>query len=327
MTVQPALAAVIRRSSLDEPGFSVEIPRPLTSAQRFWFHGCVPERQLMAAAVATAEPKRARKVKFLSCGSVTFVEVNRVTGAHRVVANACESRACPRCGRKQQAESSDRLALWLGNPKPKQFRMITLTMKSTDAPLKQQLSALRASFRRLRQTTLWKTTQSFGKAVIEITYNHERRQWHPHLHVLSRGKFISQMNLADTWSMCSKGSRICDVRAVKNGKHCARYMAKHLGKPPDFYDAPNALALAVEWYKAIRNAKMLLSFGDAPPLPELEKAEGPEADPNLWHTLGTLEDILAAQERGEQWAKEIIEAILKGHTTAGPPSTIDEENI
>lgn len=149
-------------------------------------------------------------------------------GEARLVIGPCRNRACPTCARhtsQRAAARIEELMQVIDCP-----RMLTLTIRSGDTPLAEQLKHLWESFRRLRQTRLWRDTQRGAIAVIECTLNLKTRQWHPHLHVILDGDYVPQPVWSTTWTTASGGSPVVDIRLIRSRKAAATYVASYLTK-------------------------------------------------------------------------------------------------
>jgi hypothetical protein len=109
------------------------------------------------------------------------------------------------------------------------LRFITLTLKTSDAPLPAQLDRLYDSFHRLRRLSLWKKTVTGGILFVELTVT-KTGQWHPHLHILTSGKFLPQAALSNAWRNITGDSWIVDVRLIRNPAIAAGYVTKYAGK-------------------------------------------------------------------------------------------------
>lgn len=311
--------AAKRPTSLDNGGFSVETHKSMSPSQRLFWGESLYEKQLLDEVVRRWEPKKSRARKIRSCSSHILVLHNLRTDKLRLGTNACEHRMCPRCSKALRMELALRVEKWVGKPKAKTLRFITLTLKATNEPLKEQLTHLQASFRRLRQTTLWKNSQTKGKAFIEVTWNAQTHQWHPHLHILSFGRFILQHRLADVWQQCSGGSRIVDVRMIHTSTKASRYVSKYVGKAPNLTEEKLALDLTREYYEATRDRKMILSFGDAGPLPELTDDDDPDPLYRSWLVIGTLEAFQKYAAAGSAFHQHILRRLSDQTTLKSPP--------
>lgn len=238
--------------------------------------------------------------RYTECCSNALVSRNKKTLKLRIQYETCGSRFCPNCAYRYRRDLAERIIKRIGIVKPKVWRFLTLTVKSTDQPLAAQLDDLRKSFRRLRQTTLWLSTQLLGYAVIEITFNHESQRWHPHLHVLTRGQYIDQKKLSAQWAESSRGSSIVDVRMIKNGRHAVHYICKYLGKAPGLLSEKEPIERMIEYLDAVRHRKMVIGYG----VNMLsESRDLPLAIPSVnldWEPLMPLQLLLTLSNAGDR---------------------------
>jgi len=200
---------------------------------------------------------------------------------------------------------------------------VTLTLKHTRAPLRQQLDFLRASFRRLRQRKCWKACTYYGYGTIEITFNAHTQEWHPHLHILVNSDFIPKPAIKKAWESITRGSYIVDIRPVKSVAGVAEYITSYIAKPPpiETFDEPNLL---IEYYQAIYYGRLMIQFGKKrPPLP----ARVDDGYPNDWLPKRTLNSVLADASRGDQASIAILAQVGRylepwGESDSDPPAYV-----
>ncbi|MEN6301375.1 MAG: protein rep, partial [Armatimonadia bacterium] len=211
----------------------------------------------------------ARLTRFAACGSQTWIEAQRLSpirpapgqpdpfSAARLRCNCCRDRFCTPCAAtRARVLARSLIALLAGHT----ARFITLTLRSTDEPLSDQIDHLYASYRSLRKTRLWTANVTAAAAMLEITRNKATGRWHPHLHVLAEGRFIPHADLRKAWTTASNGSFICDIRMVKDLAKAATYVAKYVSKPMVATYASSVEAIA-EALAALRHRRMVLLTG------------------------------------------------------------------
>lgn len=295
----------------------------------------LPDSKLRLATldVLSTEPHHASDLdRYRSCGTTAWVDYSPTTASYRVRANHCGLRYCPRCQRLRAHQAADQLRDYLGHIDRNSYKLITLTLRHSSAPLDRQLDLLVASFRRLRQRKLWRSYVTGGYAVIEITYNPAKLEWHPHLHIIARCKYIPHHALAATWLAVTHTSMIVDIRVIRDAPHAARYIAKYLGKSPDWlaYDASHDRLR--EYLNAIRRRRLLIRFGDTP---VLRRQPTPPVPPTTdWEPVSPLLTLLADARSGDTTAQAIVSKALHSpwdtissrldairHRTHDPPTT------
>ena len=128
----------------------------------------------------------------------------------------------------------------VGESPGNQFRFITLTLRHTDTPLADKLDRLTACFKKLRNSKCWKETQTGGAVMIEVKYDRDTGEWHPHLHIVAEGFFLHHQDLSAAWHAITTDSFRVDIRAIKTTKDAAFYVAKYVskGSNDDVYYTP-----------------------------------------------------------------------------------------
>ena len=188
----------------------------------------------------------------------------------------------------------------------KQFRFITLTLRHTDTPLAEQLDRLNTCFKKLRNSKCWKETQTGGAVMIEVKYDRETGEWHPHLHIVAEGFFLHHQDLSAAWHAITTDSFRVDIRAIKSARDATFYVAKYVskGSNDDVYYTPE---IAVEWIIAMKGRRTCQSYGTWRGFKLLEHLP----DTGEWTKVGSLLSIAQAAADGQEWAIRAIDAIRK----------------
>jgi len=139
-------------------------------------------------------------------------------------------------------------------------RFITLTLRHSDAPLSVQLDRLVSSFRLLRGHVDASPALVGGAWFIEVKLSKDRARWHPHLHVISAGEFISAKDLSRAWLHVTGDSFITDIRAIGDVRTRAQYVAKYATKPLH-NEVTLVPAKLDEFVKAIKGRRLYQCFG------------------------------------------------------------------
>ncbi|MCH8333981.1 protein rep [Candidatus Sumerlaeota bacterium] len=274
--------------------------------------GAGPIRALVLNAMIDLEHPPKSISRFESCCRSTLVLLNTKTNDLKLAFETCGSRHCPHCELRYRRAIALRISDAIGRVKPRIWRFITLTMSHSDLPLSDQLNHLQASFRRLRMSQLWQSTQLKGFGIIEVTWSTSASRWHPHLHILTRGLFIPQRALSHQWIKASGGSEVVDIRKISSSAKAIAYVTKYLGKAPDLLSAENPRRLMAEYLSALRHRKMLISFGTQV-VPEYE----PPGDLmpltlEPWIIVTTLTKLLKARAQGDVSASMMLDRLLHG---------------
>lgn len=153
-------------------------------------------------------------------------------GSVRVAGMRCRDRLCPRCASIRARVAADKVRTLIA--RMNSARMLTLTIRSSEEPLREQLAALHAAFRRLRASSSYKARVKWGVYTVELTFNAETRRWHPHIHLVFDGEYWAQARAQESWEAAVRDQAICDIRALHDRDRAAKYVAKYLVKPGDF---------------------------------------------------------------------------------------------
>jgi hypothetical protein len=129
--------------------------------------------------------------------------------------------------------------------------------------------------------------------------------WHPHLHVMVEGTFLSQKALASAWHAITGDSYIVHITRVRDDDRMVDYVCKYASKPMDASVLQDAEALK-ELAVAIKGRRLVQCFGSWRKL-DLD-ADAP--DPAGWHTIGTLASLLRDAKSGDAVAREIAKALV-----------------
>jgi hypothetical protein len=150
-------------------------------------------------------------------------------------------------------------AAWLKDkPHPK---LLTLTLKHSDAPLDFQIKSLYGFFRKLRRTKLWKSLVMGGIWFFQLTRPTTTNQWHPHLHVLLSSDFIPVESLSELWQKITNSSFVVDIRAIWHPETAASHVARYVATPAVLskLEMPDKIDVA----KATKGLRLAGTFGNA----------------------------------------------------------------
>lgn len=176
----------------------------------------------------------------------------------QVYVHRCKSRLCPFCGHGRSnhvAQQIEHRMNKMGHP-----RLIVLTVKSLDLPLRDQIHQLRTWFRALRATRVWRDKVASGLYTIETTRNAETALWHPHINVLYNGDYFPFRALQHAWHQITKASKVVWISEVRDKHGAAWELAKYAGKPQDSKAWP--VEALREYASAIHGARLIHEFGD-----------------------------------------------------------------
>lgn len=304
--IQNARDAARPANSLDTWKSSVELPHLDDYDQRFRFKNHAVERAYWLDHLHSVETSTVRIERFEHCGRHAYLFRDPLDGSFVLRSETCKLRICPACRRRYQHAAIQRIRDLLQDMKPKTWQFITLTIRHTRAPLKQQADFLKLAFRRLRQRTTWKAAVQHGYAVLEVTFNDHKDEWHPHLHVLARCRYIDWKLLRKDWIAVTNGSHAIDCGYVRSIPNACDYIAKYLAKPPKL-NTITTLERRNDYYRAIQNARFLMPFGKPP---RTERRPALDTPRNL-EPIGHLGDLHHRASRGDEFAIRCLRALTR----------------
>lgn len=236
-------------------------PQPATAAETEFRHGFwkVKRRKVLAVMRDISESPRAIDA-MECCGSECVVEYSVEAKKHRLKANYCHNRHCEPCMRAKGNKLAGNLRRRLEKEPEGRYRFITLTLKHSNDPLRVQIKKLYASFKKLRNKPFWKKSQRGGAACLEVKWKEKTKKWHPHLHIISEGEFIDKHDLSRGWHSATGDSQIVDIRALKNCKDAAHYIAKYVSKGTNS-EVWNDTSAAQEWISSLKGVRFCMTYG------------------------------------------------------------------
>lgn len=169
----------------------------------------------------------------------------------------CRSRVCPRCSRIRARSLAARIAALVRRMDDPRF--LTLTIRSTDQPLRDQVKHLRRRFAAMRRRPEWTSSVTGGVYTIEVTFNARSAQWHPHLHAIIDGRYFPHANLLRLWQHTVGAHAGVDIRAVRGVRKLANYLACYVAKSCDL-DHLSTEQLA-EWAVETHGLRLAQTFG------------------------------------------------------------------
>jgi len=236
------------------------------------------------------------------CGSSAMFMRDKETGMVKVSSSACHLRFCPMCARKRASEVSDRIYEWLKEQENPRF--ITLTLRHSHRRLDEQISDLLDSWRRLYKSDEWNRWVRAGVWVLQITYNRKRCEWHPHLHILTVGKFYPIENLRRDWKRASRGSYIVDIEGIGQPEQAAKYVGRYVGRACKLTEIPKSRWIELYW--GIKGRRLFGEFGTGKGEERLLRRTK-RSELSEWEPIGFFSDVVKSAPF-DQNAFEILSA-------------------
>jgi hypothetical protein len=185
-------------------------------------------------------------------------------------------------------------------------KLLTLTMRSSNAPLDVQVKNLWSSYRKLQHRKVWTKNVVGATAVLEITYNGVLKQWHPHLHCVIDANYIPQGDLSNQWLQVTLCSKIVDIRPIRDVRNTAKYVTSYLTKVPEI-EGDDEGRLSDELYNTLMSARLHKSTGSF----RSQKAEEKTRikDPGDWVNVAPFYEVLEKANAGDVASQNLLEAL------------------
>ena len=275
----------------------VEFPT-LTLAQVFRHTHWNDQRQRIFDALQDLELSRARLVRYAACGThCRVVQSDDDPDRYATQSDTCHDRWCQPCATERARRIATHIRTHIAG---KRIRMLTLTLKHSDAPLSLQLDRLRDCLRILRRSSLWRGRVTGGCTMFECKWSHDTQAWHPHAHLLITGRYLPHPDLKKLWYKITGDSFIVHIRPCDSDAKAAAYVAKYVGKPwtGDVERSPHLLAQLIV---ALEGRRLCHTFGNWKGLHLSEPI-----NTGSWHYVCDLDDLLTRAKSREQEAVTIL---------------------
>lgn len=276
---------------------------PADLSELRWRHsGWSVRRQKTWDALLRCQVSSARLDRFANCGASLFVQTEATTGELVLTCDTCKDRWCVACQSTRAGVIAEALEVHICD---KKTRFMTLTMKHSDVPLKDQIDRLYNCFGTLIRRRFWRDHVKGGAAFLEVKVSEKSGRWHPHLHLLVEGTWMDQRTLSTEWLAVTGDSSIVDIRACDSYGDRVRYVTKYVTKPacPEIYNEP---AKFDEMIIALRGRRLCTTFGTwrgvkLNPKPDERRKLTPVK--SVWK-------MIADAHRGDEDARQLVRRVL-----------------
>jgi len=214
------------------------------------------------------------------CGNwLSFITDWELTKQRLNAANFCNWRFCPMCAWRKARRDAQKISVMMAHiaqEHKKSFIFVTLTAPNVKVDeLPDAVAKFNAAFFKLiYRKDISGMNHGFIRK-LEVTYNPERDDYHPHFHVIfavnpgyfSGGRYIRQSRWLDLWRSCMGDDSITqvDVRKVKQRADAdtlaesfdTSEFAKYAAKDADYTRSAEVFD---GFYKALKG-RQLLTFG------------------------------------------------------------------
>lgn len=195
------------------------------------------------------------------------------TKLHR--SNNCENRFCPMCAWKKARKNALKISILMQHLKEsedKEFLFLTLTAPNVKAEeLNDEIKHYNQSFKRLMERKTVKQAVKGYVRKLEVTYNKERDDYHPHFHVIlavnksyftDKNYYINRDKWLELWQKSTKNPLITqvDIRRVKHtdNKKEVSEIAKYSAKDSDYLQDETIFDT---FYKTLSGKRLIVYSG------------------------------------------------------------------
>lgn len=189
--------------------------------------------------------------------------------------NNCENRFCPICAYKKARKNALQLSVmidYIKNEYNKDFLFLTLTAPNVKASdLESEIKKYNQSFKKLMERKEVKKVVKGYVRKLEVTYNKERDDYHPHFHVIlavnknyfkKSSEYIKQERWLELWRQSTKNPLITqvDIRKIKfkDNKKEVSEIAKYSAKDSDYLQDKKVFDV---FYKSLSGKRLIVYSG------------------------------------------------------------------
>jgi hypothetical protein len=248
--------------------------------------------------------------RFEECGTGAWVLRGKTDHSKvKLAANLCRDKLCVPCQADRARIIRRNLEPWV---KDRFLRFITLTLRSSASPLKEQLERLYRAWKTLRLKSSLAGHFKGGVAALEVKWNPFTKpnpegrlgHWHPHLHVVCEGKYIDQRELSRVWLRITGDTFVVDIRKVGSPQRMAEYITKYVTKLPKT-DSLRTLGLIREYAEALASVRCINSWGTWRKLGLLA-----ENDSEDWEFYASLNNVMTCAQEGCPTNTALLHALI-----------------
>lgn len=187
-----------------------------------------------------------------------------------IYGNFCRERICPLCQRRKSIKTWSELKQTvdvIGG----QWLLATFTVRNVGPEkLENAIQKLYLKFSEIWREEL-KNRFCGAFRTLEITYNQQRDDYHPHLHVIisvddfyfKSARYITQSELLTLWRLkFGNSDGGVDIRKIDNVESGVAEVAKYAVKPFNYCDEKLTLKMLDELFSRLKNRRLTQSYGN-----------------------------------------------------------------
>jgi hypothetical protein len=276
---------------------------PITELESTFRHsGWAARRRQVWAAFNRLGVSQRKLEAFADCGNSCFVQVSPAGDDVRLTCNQCHDRHCLACAAAKGARIAANINAHIAG---RAIKMVTLTQRASETPLRDQITAILRDFAALRRRKVCRRCFTGGAAFLEIKIGENSGLWHVHLHILVEGAYLDQKTLSAEWLAVTGASFIVHIEAVRDHGHAAAYVTKYVTKPASaqVYNTPARLD---EFIGALKGRRLCATFGTWRGL----KLDDQEPPPEGFICAGSLDSLVSAARDFDARAIAVLQLVL-----------------
>lgn len=268
--------------------------------QHFRHSGWCSRRAQIWKAFASSGIGSKRCESFANCGSGLWLQRDEAGTDLHLSCNKCHDRWCIPCQNDRASLIREKICQHMSG---RTVRFLTLTLRHSNTPLRDQIARLYRSFSNFRRRESWKRHVHGGVAFFETKIAESDGLWHCHLHILIEGSFWEIREICREWHCVTGDSSICHLKATDSSEQMASYVTKYVTKPADasVFAIPDKLS---ELIISLKGTRLALPFGTWRHLKLMEK---PAVDVK-WISISSIETLKASAASGDPDALRWLEA-------------------
>lgn len=233
--------------------------------------------------------------RFSSCRQEAVFVRHDETGEVQVRSKHCGLKWCPLCSASRQAWISGECERWFVKvPTP---RLVTLTLRHTDALLADQVHDIYDYFRKFRKRKFFRSKTRGGVWFFHIKKSQTDGRWHPHLHMLVDSDFLEHKEISKLWAKITGGSKIVHIKAVTNPQNSVKHAARYSAEPCDL--SKHTVIDSLEVFYALHGKRICGTWGSARMISFRPK---PREDSKQWKTIGNWQTVIGLKDTDENAA-------------------------
>lgn len=187
--------------------------------------------------------------------------------------NFCKNRFCPLCSWRKARKDALKISILLKYLKDTfnyEFLFLTLTAPNVQGDkLNDEIKEYTKAFKRLSERKEFKNISMGFVRKLEVTFNKERDDFHPHLHIMIAVKksyftsrdYISKKKWLEIWKECKRDNSITQVDVKKiniDDDNAIFEMAKYGAKDSDYLMTQDIFDT---FYKALKGKRLITYSG------------------------------------------------------------------